>query len=457
MLKAIQSRLLYLQSILLQIDYSKRKRVALLAITFFFIIASYSILRPLKSSIFLGLVGKEYKPYSRLLTIILLIPCMLIHSKVVDHFKKHQTVYFFLSIYIVLTLIFAGLLAHPVYGLNNTAPSPFRIIGWAFDVFMDMYQALIVSTFWGFINYVSTPSFAKKSYGNIIAFSRIGGIISPAISFFIVNHLSLPCSTSIPLLISIAGFFLICAIFCVYLFSKFIPENHQTGYSTQQVTSKKREKPGILEGLKLMITQPYVLGIFALVYSFEIVNSVFDYQMHVLMSLENNNNIQDMSSFMFIYTATFQTLSLLFALFGTGKLLNRIGMRQCLAIMPLSVVILTVILVASPHLWTIFGIMVIMRGLNYGFNHPIREMLYIPTVPNIQFKSKAWIDSFGRTFSKTSGSVINIVTIMHPYYCLLLQSSFTLIISSTWLFIALAVGKKHGETVEKGEVIGESK
>ncbi len=440
-------------------SYDKTKLIYLAA-TFFFIIGSYSILRSLKTSIFLGLVGKEYQPIAKILAIVIMFPVMFGYSKLVDRLKRHQLVYCFLGLYAIIGLISAYCIYDPTIGLRNTITSPYRIFGWLFEIFMDLYQAMIVSTFWGFVNTISTPRFASAHYGSIVAGSRVGGMLTTTLSLILLEYSSLEGWHSIPLLILVASFFLAGAAFCIYKITTKVPHKYLHGYEAAYQAAKKdaqtAQHPGVLEGLKLMVTEPYVLGIFTLAYSFEIINIIFDYQMAVLMSIEKNNEILAMSSFMLMYTLTFQALSFVFALFGTAKLLKKIGIQKCLMIMPIGVIALTAGVLAYPQLWTIFVLMVIMRSLHYGFNQPIREILFIPTVKDIQFKSKAWIDSFGRTLSKTSGSALNMLTIggSTPYVWLLMQSSFSFGISLVWIFVAFFVGKKYVQTITNNEVIG---
>ena len=112
----------------LQLDNNEIKKLIMLGLSFFFIISSYSILRSLKTSIFLGLVGVEYQPYTRFITPILMIPCMFFYSKLVDHLKRHQIVYVILCIYAFLSIIFTFLFLHPVYGIQNTMAGPDRIL-----------------------------------------------------------------------------------------------------------------------------------------------------------------------------------------------------------------------------------------------------------------------------------------------------------------------------------------
>lgn len=443
----------------LQFDSNDLKKLFLMAFGYFFIIASYSILRPIKTSLFLGLVGKEYQPWTRFITPFMMFPVMLGYSKLVDKVKRHQIVYTIIGLAALLSIIFALLLAHPVLGVKNTFTSPYRILGWGFEIFMDLYSAIVIATFWGFINTSCTPTFANKSYGFIAATGKLGGVISPLLGLYISNWTHLETSKSIPLLIFIAGAFLLITLLLIRIITRKIPKEYLMGYqATHEVESndkKKKSKPGIFEGLKLMLTQPYVMGIFILLFSIEVIAIIFDYQMQVIMSVESNNHIGIMTNAMFLFTFCFQSLGFFFAIAGTSPLLRIIGIRSCLLLVPLTLIALTAALLIVPTFTTIFVIMVIIKALNYGFNFPIREMLYIPTTKNIQFKSKAWIESFGKTFSKATGSGISLITISDNLYKLLsLNAMWSFLICFFYLITSFFVGRKYVETIKKNELIG---
>lgn len=444
----------------LQIDKDDAVKLILSSLMFFFIIGAYSILRSLKTSIFLGFVGREYEPIVKMVGIAIAVPAMLLLAKTIDLLKKHQVVFLFFGLYICVTASFALLFAHPTYGVANTLTSPYRITGWAFEIFMDLFQALIVGTFWSFLNSISTPTFAERSYGPIVAGSRVGGIITTFISWILISKTTLPGTTTIPLLTGLASIFLLLAFYCMYLVMQKVPKSHMHGYEAAYVADKKDERShkhtNVFEGLRLILTQPYVLGVFALVFSYEVINIIFDYQMHVLMSIETNNDMAAMSSFMMIYTGTFQVLSLLFAVFGTSALLKRLGVRYGILVMPIATMVLAVVPFLYPRLIPIFIVMVLLRALNYGFNTPLREMLFIPTTKDIKFKSKAWIESFGRTFSKTTGSSINLIASKFPHLCMLMITCFSVGLSIVWACVALGVGKKHEQTIADNDVIGKS-
>lgn len=444
----------------LGIDRYDAIKLILGAISFFFIISSYSILRSLKTSIFLGFVGRQYEPISKFLSIFVTIPAMMLLAKITDKFRRHQVVYCFMGFYAVAAIVFAILFIHPVYGIHNTITSPYRITGWAFEIVMDLFQALVVGTFWSFLNSVCSPSFASKSYGFIVAASRVGGMTAAFLSWLFLKKIALEESIIISGLTAGTGLFLFIAIACVYYINSKIPtaslHGYEAAYRSDQQQEKSKKKVNMFEGLRLMLMEPYVLGIFGLVASYEIISIIFDYQMHVLMSLASNNRVYDMSLFMLLYTGTFQFVSLLFALFGTTTLLKRVGVKASLLIMPLVTVVLAIAPLLCPTLSMFFVVMVILRALNYGFNHPLREILFIPTTKDIKFKSKAWIESFGRTLSKTMGSSFNYITtlITAPYMCLVAASTISCGLSVVWAFVGLLVGKKYITTLKENKVIG---
>lgn len=446
----------------LQIDEHEALKTVLASVIFGCIIGAYSILRSLKTSIFLGFVGREFEPMAKIVGILITVPTMMIHAYIIDRFKKHQVVYLFLAFYTVVALVFALVFTHPVYGVPNTNVDPYRLTGWAFEIFMDLFQALVVGTFWSFINSIYSPKNAEKSYGFIVAGSRIGGIITPTISWILFEFFSFSKTANIAGLTAASALLLAYAVYSIYRIKRVIPQTHMLGYEAAHAADEKdesvRKSSNTFEGLKLMLTEPYVLGIFGLVFSFEVINIIFDYQMHILMSIETNNDIGAMSSFMLMYTGTFQFMSFIFSIFGTTAILKRLGIQYSLIVVPILTMGLALVPVFYPKLMAIFIVMVLLRALNYGFSHPLREMLFIPTTKDIRFKSKAWMESFGRTFSKATGSSLNWVAISNvPYMCIMLESCFSFALAILWAFIALAVGKKYIDAVRDNAVIGRKK
>ena len=437
-----------------------REKLFFLAIIFFIVTGSYAILRPFKITVFLSLVGKEYQPLSKLFTMILVVPCMFLYSRLVDRFRKHEVLYVMFSLYALLGLGFAYLLTSPVFGLSNTDSSPYRILGWTFLIVMDLYPSFVIGAFWAFCNSINTPDFAKKYYGFIAAVAKIGGLVAAGVAWFALRNKSVTL-TVIPKLIAIASIVLIGALFAIFRMNKRLPKEAFRGYESTIYrekgiyNEKKRRSTGVFEGLWLLLSQPYIFGIFLSYYSFEVISTILEYQMQVLMSIENNNAIVGMSSFMFLYMMLAQGVGFLFALFGAPLAMKYLKMRHCLIMTPLCVIGLVGIFLFHSTLSVMLVVMILLRAFNYGLNAPIRENLYIPTVRSVRFKSKAWIDSFGRNLSKTSGAAVTITSqMLKTWSSISFNSVISIGVAICWSVISISIGNKYSRTIKNGEIIG---
>ncbi len=443
-----------------QTDPHERVKLVLLSISFFFIVGTYSVFHSLKPAVFASIVGLEYQPYTQWCSIALIAPTMLLFSFLVSRLKQHQLLFFISSGYALTGFFFAYMLSHPIIGLANTHAGVGRILGWTFYIYVDFYQILIISTFWAFSNSITTPDAAKKNYGFMVAFSKIAGAVAAlSAGWFLKSGAAnnLGADKQIPVVIFWGSVSLLVAAVMSLQITRRVPMRYLHGYeAAYQVDQKQasKQKVGFLEGLKLFVTQPYVLGIFGLVFSYEIINAILDYQMHLLMWEESSRQIAGMSASMLNYTATFQIVGFLLALVGTTSLLRYLDVKFCVVLMPIVVVAMILWFLTHPSLSTIFVVMVAMRAMHYSFDVPVREILYIPAIKSIRFKSKAWIDSFGRTFSKTSGSVFNIAAKSLFGSPIVAGSIFSLSIAAVWGAVAVAMARKYTRTIANNEVIG---
>lgn len=453
----MKSILTQLYSAFGHLDYYERRKVAMLSTLFGLLIAAYSILRPLKSSIFNCFVGVEHVQYAKIVMLIIVIPCMFLYSLLVDKLRRHQITIFFLVLYALLCLIFAYYLLHPTIGIPNTAKATTRLFGWFFYIVMDLYPTLVVGTFWAFTNSISTPDAAKTNYVILTAVSRCAGFLAALLSWAITCANVAELYT-IPLLVLGIAFFLLLAAGLIEYLHRSLPASHTHGYTDNHLVNgpkkHKSETTSMLEGLKLLINQPYVFGLFWIIYSFEFLTYILDFQQQYLISIVKNNEVAGTSSYLLGYTALFQGIGFLLAILGTAPLLNRIGVARCVVVVPGVIVFLMIWLAFFKSLTAYSAALILLRALYYGFNIPVVEILYIPTVKEIQFKAKGWIESFGRTISKTTGTGTLILAQASTAYTYSINSSATIITAVLWAVTAYFVGRKYHYTVEHNKVIG---
>lgn len=425
------------------------KKFILLATGFFFLIGSFWPLKTLKDSIFLNIVGPEHQPIVKMLSLALFFPLVILYSKLVDIFSKEKMVYCLLGVYGTIGLIFVYFLYHPTIGLANPAMHSGRIIGWAFYLFVESYISLMLSLYWSFANDITTPESAKKGYGLIIFGTQLGGFI-----FILLGNIlsadTQKFATSAPLiaLISICMFFMIGLV--TFLLKHVVHDNALAGYqeNIEFKTELKEEPVGFLDGLKVVITNPYVAGIFGTIFFHELISTVMSYQMNVLAKT-TYVEAGIVNKFLFDYALCVQGIACLFGLLGTSFFQRRFGIKFCIVAYPLLLGASILIYLIHPNLTTIFYVMLVAKAINYAFNQPAKEVLYIPTSRNIKYKSKAWSDQFGLRFAKASGSFIN------KMFGAMATSSGIVVLCciGVWSLLANKIGNSFTKAVTNNELI----
>ncbi len=446
----------------------ERLKLLLLSITFFFVIASYTIIKELKDSIFVAVVGKGYIPYAKTFTMLVLVPAILFYAFLVDRLRRYHLLYVYAIFYGIIGLLFAFLMNHPTIGLPNTAANPDRIFGWLFYFFVEGYSPFMVSVFWAFANSITNPEEAKQNYGLMVSGSKLGGMLSAGLAWVVLSS-SNPFYRYInsdiarhQLLLTFAAVMVLIVPLVIMLLMKKVSGKYLHGYEAAYQVEKERhksgeEKTGLFAGLYMFLKYPYILGIFCMIFFYEMINTVLSYQ-RVGIAQANATCLADMSSFLFKLIFLTHLTGFLISLFGTKTLMNKLGERLCLILIPTITGILLFYLMFNYTCLGFLTVWVIMRAINYGFSYPVRESLYIPTVKEIKFKSKSWIDAFGTKFAKTGGSTFNVFAehlgenIIFSAYCFFFAG-----IIGVWVVAAFLLGKRFEKAVEAKEVIGAQK
>jgi len=435
-------------------DFSREelKKFSLLALGFFFLIGSFWPLKILKDGIFINLVGSRYQPDAKILSLFIFFPIVLLFSKLVDFFSKEKLIYFFVGLYGSIGFLFVYLLKHPTIGLANIEQGPHRLLGWFFYLFVESYISVMVSLYWAFINDVTTPESAKRGYGFLIFGSQFGAVVFILLGNYLSRDISMYASR-VPIIAFISIILFFCVALVAFILTKVVSREELEGYKTKKVAKEKENKKksvGFWEGLKVLLKFPYVGGIFGMVFFHEVVSALMYYQMLRTVEFTYLPNRGLVNKFLFDFTLIMQSISCLFALFGTSYFQRKFGVKGCLVAYPFLLGICVSLYLFNPTLAFITGVMIIAKGINYVLNQPAKEMLYIPTTHAIKYKSKAWIDMFGLRASKVGGSLVN----KSIGVASKLTASISLGLIVVWILLARSVGSHHKKVVKKGDRIG---
>lgn len=447
--------------------WQERIKFIFLGTIFFFLVCGYSVIKDLKDSIFMNIVGKTYQPLAKLLAMFILIPPIFIYSKVVDKLRRYQLLAASGLLFGLLGIIFAIFLGHPTIGLLNTNNNPDRLFGWLFYFFVEAYTPFLVSVFWAFANSITSPKGAKNNYAFMVSASKLGGMTGTGLAWYLFSLYrsstvfgALPDVRTHQVVLAGSSLVILMIPLIVYMLMRKVPGRYLHGYEAVYRVEKEKsksgqEETGMWSGLTMLINYPYVLGIFGMIYFYELVGQVLNY-LRLGAAEAQAENVAQISSYLLQMTFVMHAVGFLISFFGTSTLMRRLGERTCLMLIPFLSGLLLFILMMDTTPTILAGAWVVLKAINYAFAWPVRESLYIPTVKAIKFKSKAWIDAFGSKVAKSSGSTFNVLVTQFETMAVAtsIYSIFFASVVSLWLGVAYLLGKRFEKAVANNEVIG---
>lgn len=415
------------------------KRFSILACTYLFIVGTYWLMRPLKDALFMHIVGKYYLPYAKIASVLIMIPLILIYSKFVDLVQKHRLFYILFLFYAILFLGIAYFVAHPTIGTANTVLNKNRILGWVIYLSIESFGSLAVALFWSFVASTNDTSSAKKGYALIICGAQFGSVAGPLLA-------RMASVIGIPILL----LFVVCGILVVPFLVNYFVKNYAK-FAPENMVEVASPSTGPIEGLRLLFSKPYLLGILGLITLYEMIGTILDYQMKFLAD-GICPSVESLTELLASYGFYANFLALIISLIGTSFLIRRFGLIFSLVLFPVLTGFLVLFVWINPSLYSFFAAMIMLKGFSYALNKPCVEIMYIPTSNDIKFKAKGWIDVFGSRSAKSFGAAINAIFI-DMSSLLFFGSIISLGMIGFWILLALYVGKTNQKLVRNNKII----
>lgn len=442
------------------IQRSDLKKFIFLGLIFAFTIGIYWMLSPLRDSIFCTMCSVLNIPLVKWASLIFSVPIAMCYSIIVDRYPRHYVFYILCAFYIFFGLFFAYFLLHETYGLSSSNLTKTivdgreiichrqvlsQILAWALYIYVESFGALMVILFWGFAADTTKPESAKSGFSFIAMGAQLGGIIGPLIISLFVQKTG---EAILLIWVVLAIFLLACFI---YIFMNSVSQSQLEGYQENKNNLASNET-GFLEGFNLLVSQPYLLGIFAIIATCEVISTVFDYKLRlVAQSLYAGRELT-------LYFSNFgmwvNIIGFLCLVLGVNKIGIRIGVQKSLLILPVLVGLTIFTIYFNTRLAFLWVANVALRAFNYAFNQPIKEQLYIPTTKDTKYKAKACTELFASRSAKAFGSSINfILKFVSEQTFLLVSSCFSLGLVGVWIWAALYVGNKYQSAINHNKTV----
>jgi AAA family ATP:ADP antiporter len=422
--------------------------VVLMFLYFFTVITIFWILKPIKKALFIDyynvgghsfdlfgwdLSGPQAEMIAKIGNLVVVFFAVLVFTWLARSLRRQQLTYVFSAFCFVVLLMFRALL-----------PNAGETTVWSFYIFGDLYNSLMVATFFAFLNDSVAPLDARRLYGPII----LGGVTGGAFSSFFVRT---QIENFDP-----ADWALICAGIMVVIAAIAAAAGRWVDLRGAPATVEipnglESEKRSALacEGGRLVFRSRYLLAIVGLVGIYEIVSQLLDYQftatvVHYVTGATGQH-------FATVYAIT-NIVALLVQLFVTANVMSRFGVKAALLVMPMLILGASGLFLLMPILWIGSSLNTVDNGLNYSINQSARESLYTPLSRDEKYKAKAFIDMFLYRAAKVVAIGVALflgACVGEEFTAVRLLSFLTIGLACAWVVIARYAGNRFRALSEK--------
>jgi AAA family ATP:ADP antiporter len=431
--------------------------LALLMFSYFFLVITvFWILKPIKKGLFIDfykqagafellswqLKGSQAELLAKVLNMVVAFAAVMVFTWLARSMRRQQLTYAFSAFLAMCLLLYAFTLSEPA-----------ELTIWTFYLFGDLFNTLMVATFFAFLNDSVAPQSAKRLYGPIVLGGVSGGAFGSLFVRLQVESLTPQqwmwiCIGLTALIVTVAG---------------------AAGRIVDRDPPEANPKPGssdggsktnvAIEGARLVAASRYLVAIVAIVGLYEIVSTILDFQFTATVERYVDDTTVHFST-MGVITNVF---ALLVQLFLTSFIMTRFGLAAALLVMPIAILGSSGAFLAVPTLWTGSSLTTADNGLNYSLNQSAREALYTPTTRDEKYKAKAFIDMFVQRAAKAVAVGISLLMTMlftHPSASdpskLVLDfagvrwlSLVTVAVTVVWVFAARYAGRRFREMTEE--------
>lgn len=374
-------------------------KVLPMSVFFFSVIATFWALKPMKRGLFIDfykqhsfdhlgwhLSGAQTEQLAKIANVVAAYALAVLITWLVRNFSRQQIIFIFCILFGLGLLGFSFLLNQP------GAP-----VIWAFYVFGDMFNTVMVMLFWAFLSDIVTTGEAKRLYGVIGLGGVAGGLFG---AFFVATTVKNLGRENI-LLACLVPLALICLI--VWWVNRQVESDHPSLIGVPA----HPECSSFDEGIKLLLESKYLLSIAGMVILYELVSSIIDFQLSVTVEAMVLGSVEKTAYFSQV-AAIQGVVSVLAQLFVTSYVMRKFGVGTALLILPMAIFLGSVGYLIFANLLFVTALSVSDNSLSYSVNQSAREILYVPTSRCTKYKAKAIIDMSIQRFSKILAVVVNL-------------------------------------------------
>ncbi|MGB8952006.1 MAG: MFS transporter [Candidatus Aminicenantales bacterium] len=428
-----KNRFLTLLSRVAEVKPGEELITLLFFLYFFFITASYGIIKSLRVAHYLEKEGSERLPLAYFITAVFTGLVVALHSRLSHKVKRH-----------ILTgssLLFFTLTCFLFW---LTFPRDWAWLPLAYWVWANILAVLLVTQFWLQVNDTFNPREAKRLIGFFGSGGILGGIIGGELTGLLAKS-----EVSSNLLLLACAFLAGCVfiIHSIFLWERTNPAKERKPEGKPKEKGPEPPAEGFKACLDSVRKSRYLTLLAGSVVIALIVSTLIDWQFS--HTIEHTAFIKrNMTSFLGHFNAGLLFFSFLFQLFLTPRLIKFLGVRPAILIYP------GILLVCSLGIGAVPGVLFALlikgsdKSLHYSLDQSIHKLFYIPVTPEVKHRAELFIDMFLDRLAKGAGAGILAVFFL---FGLGIREVSVLSVGLilVWIFLNIKVSHEYTGTVKQ--------
>jgi AAA family ATP:ADP antiporter len=395
---------------------------------FFFVLASYYVLRPVRDEMGVR-SGVKNLPWLFTATFFVTLAIAPVFAAVVARWKRKTFIPIVYGFLILNILAFWAMLA-----LDIAAAATAMV----FFVWLSVFNVFAVSVFWSFMADVFSSEQAKRLYPTIAAGGSLGGFAGSATVTGLAQLIG-PAN-----LLAAAALLLALALVCAMSLEQSAAAVETPAHAAQD---QRRVGGGFLAGLTLLARSRYLAGIALWVFLLSLAGT-FAYNMQAdIVSRASLDSATRTQLFGAIDIAA-NILNPLLQLTIAGRLLKRWGVGPMLGVIAAVFTLGFLALSAAPMLAVLVAFQIAQRTGQFALSNPAREALFTVLGREEKYKAKNVIDN--AVFRGSDVATAWLFGLLHGGMGLGL-SMIALVaapVMALWFGLSLALGRAESRKVQ---------
>jgi AAA family ATP:ADP antiporter len=353
---------------LINVQKGEWSRFLLAFAYFFFLLAGYFMLRPIRGAVAANHSESLHWLYTATFaSMLLLVP---VFGWLVSRFRRGR---FVPGIY----LFFVSNLVFFAFAFEGEATGDW--VQYSFYVWLSVFNLFVVSIFWSFMADIFHPDQAQRLFGSIMAGGSLGAISGPVLTAGWVESIGSGgvMALSVTCLLAATAFAIILGRL----------ERHQRQDQPAAIIGGS-----VWEGALRVFKSKYLLLICLLMLSHNL-TSTFLYNGLAVLVDENIIGFDERTRFFSQVDLVVQILAFIFQFLVTSRLVIFLGMPRAAILPPIILAAGFTLLGSSLGLVLFAAVQVAQRAMNYGLLGPVKEMLFTVVDRDTKYKSKNFIDT----------------------------------------------------------------